>query len=92
MGKRPIRCRLLLEKSDTGHLVTLLRGQETISVQPEDCLGLLNNPIFDGANASFDVTQKQYKTIRRRASARQSKIPAQCYVPHLYVSNERVDA
>lgn len=66
------KCRLLMEKWDTGYLMTLLRGEE-INVRPEDCLGLLNEPILNGENASFEITQEQFDTIRYRAAARQSK-------------------
>ncbi len=72
MDQSPTKCRLLMEKWDSGYLMTLLRGEE-INVRPEDCLGLLSDPIFNGENASFEITQEQFDTIRCRAAARQSR-------------------
>ena len=72
MEDKSVKCRLLMEKWDNGYLMTLLRGEE-INVRPEDCLGLLSDPSFNGENASFEITQEQFDTIRCRAFARQSK-------------------
>jgi hypothetical protein len=65
--------RLLMEELDSGYLMILIGDEEEVDVRPEDCLGQLNEPMFHGENASFDLTQEQFETIRCRALARQVK-------------------
>ena len=75
MVKKADKYKLLMEELDTGYLMILIGGEQ-VNVRPEDCLGLLNAPMFHGENASFDLTQEQFETIRRRTLARQNKVAA----------------
>jgi hypothetical protein len=69
MEAKMSKCTLLMKKGS----LTLHRGFEGINVQAEDCLGQVSNPISNGENTSFEVTQEQSNVIRKRTANRQNR-------------------